>query len=258
MRDPRATAPRPDPAPPPAPDAVAALGTILSVWAHPDDETYLAAGVMAAARDHGQRVVCATATAGERGTDDPDTWPPDRLGRVRRWEAAAAMAVLGVREHLVLGLPDGDLAAHEEEGLDWAGRLVDAVAPDTILTFGPDGMTFHPDHLAVHRWVTAAWHRRGRPGRLLHATPTAEHLAAFGDRYEEWGIYMTEQRPTGVPVADVDLHLCLTGPALDRKLAALRAMSTQTAGAIALLGPATYAAQVAEEVFVAAPAAPPG
>src|SRR5690606_33935075 len=144
MRDPRATAPRPDPAPPPAPDAVAALGTILSVWAHPDDETYLAAGVMAAARDHGQRVVCATATAGERGTDDPDTWPPDRLGRVRRWEAAAAMAVLGVREHLVLGLPDGDLAAHEEEGLDWAGRLVDAVAPDTILTFGPDGMTFHP------------------------------------------------------------------------------------------------------------------
>ena len=72
------------------------LGTILSVWAHPDDETYLAAGVMAAARDNGQRVVCVAAPAGEHGTDDPQVWPPARLGPVRRWEAAAAMAVIGV------------------------------------------------------------------------------------------------------------------------------------------------------------------
>ncbi len=79
------------------------LGTILSVWAHPDDETYLAAGVMAAATDHGQRVVCVSATAGERGTSDPATWPPARLGRVRRWEAAAAMAVVGVAEHRFFG-----------------------------------------------------------------------------------------------------------------------------------------------------------
>ena len=31
----------------------APLGSILSIWAHPDDETYLAGGVMAAARDRG-------------------------------------------------------------------------------------------------------------------------------------------------------------------------------------------------------------
>ena len=31
------------------------LGTILSMWAHPDDETYLAAGVMSAAADRRQR-----------------------------------------------------------------------------------------------------------------------------------------------------------------------------------------------------------
>ena len=51
----------------PAPDA-GALGTILSIWAHPDDETYLAAGLMADACDRGQRVVCAWATDGD--TDD--------------------------------------------------------------------------------------------------------------------------------------------------------------------------------------------
>ena len=103
------------------PIRVTDLGTILSVWAHPDDETYLAAGVMAAAADRGQRVVCVSATAGEHGTDDPETWPPARLGPVRRWEAAAAMAVLGVTEHRVLGLPDGGLADHDDEGVG-AGR----------------------------------------------------------------------------------------------------------------------------------------
>lgn len=89
---------------------ITSLGTILSVWAHPDDETYVAGGVMAAARCRGQRVVCLSATAGEHGTPDPVAWPPARLGLVRRWEAAAAMAVLGVDEHRILGLPDMGLA----------------------------------------------------------------------------------------------------------------------------------------------------
>jgi LmbE family N-acetylglucosaminyl deacetylase len=237
----------------------AALGTILSVWAHPDDETYLAAGVMAAATDRGQRVVCVSATVGEHGTTDPDTWPPARLGRVRGWEAAAAMAVLGVTEHRLLGLPDGALAHHDDQGCAMVGRLLDEIRPDTILTFGPDGMTFHPDHIAVHRWVTHAWHQRGRPSRLLYSTPTAEHLARFGDLYEQWDMYMTDQRPSGVPAHQVALHERLDGPELDRKLTALAAMATQTRDLTAKLDPATYAAQVAEEAFIdVAPRAGPG
>src|SRR3546814_4570331 len=65
---------------------VAALGTIQSIWAHPDDETYIAGATMAAARALGESVVCASGTAGEHGTDDPLGWPSERLGAVRRWE----------------------------------------------------------------------------------------------------------------------------------------------------------------------------
>jgi LmbE family N-acetylglucosaminyl deacetylase len=229
------------------------LGTILSIWAHPDDETYLAGGVMAAAVANGQRVVCVTATAGERGTDDPSTWPPERLGPVRRWEAAAAMAVLGVTDHRVLGLPDGALAELGVEGAGLVRALIEEVAPDTILTFGADGRTFHPDHIAVHRWVTEAWGALGAPGRLLHATVTAEARDRFADLEEELGYYMTHERPDGVPAAHLALHLDVGGSLLDQKLAALRAMATQTAGLIAAVPPATYAAMVAEEAFVAAP-----
>ena len=55
---------------------ISALGTIMGIWAHPDDEAYLSSGLMAAARRRGDRVVVVTATAGEHGTDDPATWPP--------------------------------------------------------------------------------------------------------------------------------------------------------------------------------------
>ncbi|MGW0635404.1 PIG-L deacetylase family protein [Nocardia salmonicida] len=232
--------------------AIEELGTILSVWAHPDDETYLAAGIMAAARDNGQRVVCATASAGELGTEDPVNWPPQRLGRVRRWEAAAAMAVLGVTEHRVDDFPDSELPMHDPAGNAWAAELLAEVEPDTVLTFGPEGMTFHLDHIAVHRWVTHAWRSAGRPGRLLYAVPSAEKLARFMPLYEEWNMYMSPLRPLGVPRAEIPLNHTLSGAALDRKIAALRAMPTQTGAITASVNEALLHELVAEETFVVA------
>ncbi len=129
-------------------------------------------------------------------------------------------------------------------------ELLDAVRPDTIPTFGPDGITFHADHIAVHRWVTRAWEDRGRPARLLYAAPTVEHLDEFGELYEQWDMYMTDERPVGVPADRLAVHVRLGGWELDRKLTALRAMATQTSSLIAVLGPEVYAGQVAEESFV--------
>jgi LmbE family N-acetylglucosaminyl deacetylase len=163
------------------------------------------------------------------------------------------MAVLGVREHRVLGLPDGALAEHGQTGRSLVGQLVDEVRPDTILTFGPDGRTFHPDHLAVHHWVTRAWAERGSPGRLLYAAVTTRALDRFLSLEEELGVYMSDERPVGVAPSELAVHVVLESQPLDQKLAALRAMATQTRGAMAALSADTYAASVAEEAFVAAP-----
>ena len=61
------------------------------------------------------------------------------------------MAVLGVTDHRVLGLPDGGLADLDPTEGVALGRhgCIEETVPDTILTFGPDGMTFHPDHITV-------------------------------------------------------------------------------------------------------------
>lgn len=230
---------------------VAELGTVLSVWAHPDDETFLAGGVMARCVTTGQRVVCVSATAGEHGTADPVAWPPERLARLRRWETAAAMAVLGVTEHRFLGFEDGSLATIDSAvGVAAIADLIDEIHPDTILTFGPDGMTFHTDHVTIGAWTTEAWDRAGRPGRLLYATTTHEHIAAHSATYEEWGIYMTDERPLGHPEADLAVHHVMDGDLLDQKLAALAAMASQTANAIATLEPDMWQATNREECFV--------
>src|SRR4051794_41567878 len=117
---------------------VAELGTILGIWAHPDDEAYLSAGLMALARDNDQRVVCVTATRGESGTPDPVAWPPDRLAAERTREMARCLDVLGVRAHHSLGPRAGGCAAGAPEaaGADPLGPGGGG-GPGTVLTFRP-------------------------------------------------------------------------------------------------------------------------
>lgn len=227
------------------------LGKMLSIWAHPDDESYLAGGVMALASAHGQGVVCVSATAGEHGTSDPVTWPPERLGRLRRWEAAAAMSVLGVDDHRWLGLEDGCLIhADRNAAIDRIASIIDETSPDTILTFGPDGMTFHPDHITIGSWVTEAWRRASRPSRLLYAALEADYYESFRERAVDMGFYMTDQRPTARDASELAVDLNVTGALLDQKVAALSAMHSQIAPTIEFLGPEEFRTMNSRESFV--------
>lgn len=230
---------------------VTRLGTILSIWAHPDDETFVCGGVMAAAVANGQKVVCVSATAGERGTGDPDAWPPERLGQVRRWEAAAAMAILGVTDHRWLDLPDGGLADLDPtEPVSRLADIVREVRPDTTLTFGPDGGTFHPDHQTISAWAGEAWRQAGSPGRLFHAVISNEHLETWGDLYDKWNVFMTDERPKGAPDDEIAIRLALRDEALDQKIAALCAMYTQVAPSIAAIGHDLFRETNSVETFV--------
>jgi LmbE family N-acetylglucosaminyl deacetylase len=229
----------------------AALGTVLGVWAHPDDETYLSSGLMMLARRAGRRVVCVTMTRGEHGTDDPGRWPPERLARTRDHEIRAAMAVLGVEEHRCVGLEDGTLAGVDRGmGVRLVAELVAEVRPDTIVTFGPDGMTGHPDHQAVAGWVEAAWRaiRPARRPRLLRATSTARWADRFADIHRELDIF-GPGLPVRTPEHGVAVSVRLDDDLADTKVAALRAQATQTAPVVAAMGEDLYRAWFTEENF---------
>jgi LmbE family N-acetylglucosaminyl deacetylase len=232
---------------------VSPLGTVLGIWAHPDDEVYLCGGLMAAARDGGQRVACVTATLGEHGTSDPMRWPPSRLARTRAWEIRAALAVLGVTEHHVLGLPDGGCVDEPfETVVDRLAGIIDEVRPDTILTFGPDGMTGHSDHQVVSAWATAAHARTGATARLLYATTTPEMHERWGYLYDGLDVFLAEGLPVLTPRADLALQFEMSDELADRKLVALRAQATQTAGLVAAIGEDAMRGWCSVEEFVEA------
>jgi LmbE family N-acetylglucosaminyl deacetylase len=228
------------------------IGTVLGVWAHPDDEAYLSAGLMTLARRAGQRVVVVTATAGEHGTDDPTRWPPARLARRRRREMANSLRSLGVREHHWLGYPDGGCdEVADASAIDAIGRIVDAVRPDTIVTFGPDGMTGHPDHCAVSAWTTAAWQRHRPAARLWYATTLPSFHDEWRDINAQIGIFPEGSRPPITAEADAAVVRC-EGWVLERKAAALQAHASQIQPLVALMGETRYRQWWSVESFVAA------
>lgn len=232
---------------------IAELGTILGVWAHPDDEAYLSGGLMALARDAGARVACVTATRGEHGTPDPEAWPPERLAAERTAELARSLSILGVTEHRWLGYGDGacdrvPLAAAVER----LSAIIDQVRPDTVVTFGPDGYTGHPDHQAVSRWACRAFRRAAPAGaRLLHSAVTHQWVRTWSTLHDEVVVFQS-----GYPVAvDEDrlvMDLALDTRTVRRKVDALAAQTTQTSGLIAQVGLGRYARWVGRESFVEA------
>ena len=230
-------------------DPTRALGATLAVWAHPDDETYLSGALLARLRDRGERVVCVTATRGEAA--DPDATDAERaaLAALRTTELEAAAAILGIEEHVWLDLPDGGCADLDPGPV--VARLVeiaDDVLPRTILTFGPDGITGHPDHCAVSAWVTAAAPRMASRPRLLHSAFTPQEMETFRDINEGHAIY-THGRPRLCTPDELVVYLDIEGEERERKVAALLAQASQTSGLVDAVGRERYAAWVAREGF---------
>jgi LmbE family N-acetylglucosaminyl deacetylase len=224
------------------------LGTILGVWAHPDDEGYLSAGLMADAVANGRRVVCVTATRGEGA--DPERWPPEELAVVREAEIAKALAILGVDDHRWLGYPDGGCAdVDPEAAIAQIVAIVDEVRPDTVLTFGPDGNTGHPDHIAVSEWTAAAVARASCSPTLYFATNSIEFAERFEQAAIENGVMMGADTLPRTPVGELAILVSLDGDLLEQKEQAMLAQASQVEVLRAAVGEEMYRDILREEAF---------
>jgi LmbE family N-acetylglucosaminyl deacetylase len=148
------------------------------IVAHPDDDAYGLAGTVALhEHDPGFRFVLVHATDGGAGTIDP-SYPPtnEPLGLIRRREMEAAWTAHGrpPDRHEWLDYDDGGVAQVPfGELVERIGGILAQERPDVVATFGPDGITGHPDHIAVGAATDAAFtglRADGGPGlrRLLH------------------------------------------------------------------------------------------
>jgi LmbE family N-acetylglucosaminyl deacetylase len=135
------------------------------VFAHPDDESIACGGLLARCAELGARVVLLCATHGEYQPGARD----ERLFETRARELEDAACALGLAEVVLLDYPDGDLRSVDEAVIEQ--RIVSEIRrvdPDVIVTFGGDGLYWHPDHIVIHERTTAAVRSMGAEAPALY------------------------------------------------------------------------------------------
>jgi LmbE family N-acetylglucosaminyl deacetylase len=153
---------------------------LLVVYAHPDDESFGNAGVIARYGAEGVAVHYACATRGEAGTIAP-RFLEDGAGAsaLRTGELLCAAEALGLRGAHFLGYRDSGMPGSEdnhnpaaliqaplEQVTAQVVALMRALRPQVVLTFDPYGGYGHPDHIHVHRATLAAFAAAGGPERF--------------------------------------------------------------------------------------------
>ena len=214
---------------------------LLGVFAHPDDDAYLIGGQLLL---HASAIepTIVFATSGEAGPiSDPTIASRESLGTVREGEQRECMALIGHPEarvhflrHPDYYLPDVPL----DRLVDEIAAVLTDVRPHIAITFGPDGLTSHHDHIRVGEATTEAFHRvRTEMGsgddalqRLYYVALARSDVDRFYEGVSEDGHDYGEEGAlfdiTGVPDDTIAVRVDV-GPVRDRKLAGILVHRTQ-------------------------------
>ena len=165
------------------------MATIVSLHAHPDDETIVTGGAIARYAAQGHRVVLVFATKGEHG-EVPDGFLDDgeTLWQRREKEVAASADILGVArvaylgyvDSGMMGTPENDLPesfwqADVEEAATRFAELLREEAADVVIVYDENGNYGHPDHIQVHRVGVRAAELAGTAA-VYEATSNRDHF----------------------------------------------------------------------------------
>ncbi|GAA2853708.1 mycothiol conjugate amidase Mca [Pseudonocardia halophobica] len=157
---------------------------LMTVHAHPDDESSKGAATTARYVDEGHEVMVVTCTGGEAGSilnpamDRPDVL--ENMPAIREQEMARAAQILGVQHRWLgfvdSGLPEGDpkpplpegcfALVPLEESTEALVRVIREFRPHVLVTYDENGGYPHPDHIRTHEVSMAAFDAAADPDRF--------------------------------------------------------------------------------------------
>lgn len=230
---------------------------ILLLLAHPDDETFGPGGTIAKYSGEGADVYLATATKGQAGmVGEPPVTDREHLGDVRAAELLCAAGILGIREVVFLGFVDGRLVDTPRETLvEKAVEQIRRIRPHVIIGFGPDGISRHPDHVAMCDVALEAFDASADPSRFPGQlaggiTPWASYKLYQYEIAQEvlaaWNVPLAGV-PRGKITTVIDTSACI-----DRKVAAFFCHKTQSKDYTRILAREGYREFARRETYVLA------
>lgn len=167
---------------------------LLAILAHPDDESFAIGGTLAKYANQGVQVILLCATRGEAGIPGMKS---EKAGEIRERELRNAAHHLGIEVYF-LDYRDGELAhIQPEKLLETIAVWMDLVQPQVILTFGPDGVSGHPDHVTISQTVTRAYDQFYKQGSLLYIHPSEATVLGCG--------VPSLNTEDGIPLVEVDI-----------------------------------------------------
>lgn len=151
---------------------------ILTVFAHPDDESFTMAGTIAKYSKLGIKTILVTATSGQSGTKRHIKKVED-LADVRQKELEKCCKLLGIEKCYLLGYFDGRL--HKVNPTELEQKISEIIKihnPNIIVTFGPQGVSGHVDHVAISSAATRCYKKVCdlKTTRLLYVAPLEKHI----------------------------------------------------------------------------------
>ena len=206
--------------------------TVLAIFAHPDDEVFRCGGTLALLARRGVRVQTLTATRGGGGSyGDPPICTLEELPAVREAELRCACRALGIEPPRLLDYQDGTLSdVDEQEGAAHVLSAVRELRPQALITWPPDGLSGHADHIAVSRWTQQAFEAAGVLGP--DAPLALYYLAVPRTVAQALGLARLHATPDEEITTAVDV-----GPVWDEKLSAIRCHRTQLGASPILAAP---------------------
>jgi LmbE family N-acetylglucosaminyl deacetylase len=212
---------------------------LAGVFAHPDDDVYLLGGTLLLGKGEIEPSLLFATDGGAGPISDPSQATRETLGSVRKGEQRDAMRVLGYPDTHVryLGHPDYYLPNVPLQHLisDVEAFLAD-VMPHIVVTFGPDGLTSHHDHVHIGAAATEAFRRMRAGGhsdgfqRLYHAVHARSDIDRFYAGVREGSFEYGKEGNlfdlTGVPDESITVRVDTTS-VRDRKYEGILAHKTQ-------------------------------
>lgn len=158
---------------------------LLAVLAHPDDESFGVGGTLALYAQRGVEVHLICATRGEVGEVEQELMRGyENIAKLREDELRCAASILGLKEFYFLDYRDSGMegspdnrhpnalaASSTAEVAAQITPLIRSIRPQVVITFDPYGGYGHPDHIAIQRACTEAFHAAGSASHSSNGLP---------------------------------------------------------------------------------------